>query len=181
MFKSEKVHDVLVCAVDGFFWVKATVEASFSLSKTYLAAATLSDDGSVARAACECRAGRCGVCKHAAAMLWFILDTVRCGSSYIKDTTSCTEKPKAWGTGSKHLKVNTFTFSKLSFVKHEQGKMKRSKKNDKSQEPVVKVTEQDLQALHGMFTDRAINPMLAAVLQTSDFQPVPWKEIQCEP
>ncbi|CAN7975788.1 unnamed protein product [Ixodes persulcatus] len=39
----------------------------------------------------------------------FILGTVRYGSSYQRHYVTS----NAWGTGSKHFKVNTFTFSKL--------------------------------------------------------------------
>lgn len=181
MFKSEKVHEVLLCkAVDGETVVlKAMVEASFSVGKSYKAAAALTSAGNVKEAGCECRAGASGVCKHVAALLWFMLDMKRSQAPYVRDTVACTEKSRTWGSGSKDAHVRKLKFSDLQFVKHLPTKAKVPVK-PKRNVPVI-MSESDLKELHKGLQHNNINMMLCQVLEENCFVPVPLPVINEKP
>lgn len=55
-------------------------------------AAVVQSDGNVAEAGCECRVGAEGVCKHVAALLWVLLDSVRSGVCYLAESRPCTTR-----------------------------------------------------------------------------------------
>ncbi|KAH9360144.1 hypothetical protein HPB48_000313 [Haemaphysalis longicornis] len=169
MFKANKVRQVLLCRTDHHVWVKASVEASFALSKLYKTSVViLQSDASITEAGCECRAGATGVCKHVAALLWLLLDAVLSDTHFVSET-SCTERARSWKTGSKKSNVSHLKFSELNFVKHEPGKQKVFVPTTK--QIGVKVTEDDLVGLHRALKKRKINPMLASVLEDASFTP----------
>ncbi|XP_077493425.1 uncharacterized protein LOC144104352 [Amblyomma americanum] len=172
MFKSEKVQNVLICKADRSTFVKATVEASFSLAKSYNTAAVLSSNGTVVEGTCNCRAGAAGVCKHVVALLWFLLDLKRSGAAYVRDTQSCTDKPRAWGTGAKKVNVHTREFSQLRFVKHMP--MKAGRHLTQETTVSLRVTEDHIKRMHQ--TQKNIpNAMLCKTLEDNHFLPVPVK------
>ncbi|XP_072144101.1 uncharacterized protein [Dermacentor andersoni] len=176
MFKAEKVHDALLCEAGGQVYLKATVEASFSVSKRYKVAAAITSDGLVRKGCCDCRAGASGVCKHVAALLWFVLDMKRSGQAYIQDTASCTGKPRAWATGTKHGNMRTLKFSDLNFVKHVPNKAKQRKRAKENAR--VQLTEGDTQGLHKTLCEEDMHPMLRDTLRNNSFLPVPLPVIQ---
>ncbi|CAN8020672.1 unnamed protein product [Ixodes persulcatus] len=65
-------------------------------------------------------------------------------------------KTKGLGNWVPALEGQHIHISKLSFLKHEQENMKKSKKNGQLQELVFKVTEKYLHIFRGKFTDRGI-------------------------
>lgn len=180
MFRADKVDNVLLNPGDCVITVKADVQASFSLSKYYAVHAVICYEGSVESGHCTCRAGGGGVCKHVAAVLWFLLDVRRMGHHVVPNTLSCTEEPRQWGTRKKPAKVTCENFLDLSFVKHVPGKLTSQNRRPAVEASKVAMTSSALQALSADLDECQMSPMLSALIKESNYEARP-KDTVCRP
>lgn len=69
--KIKELKSLLLCYKVVLF-IKAIVQGSYTVGNLYHVKLKLSmNEGSVINSFCTCRAGRCGVCCHVFAVLWF--------------------------------------------------------------------------------------------------------------
>lgn len=171
MFKADKVHGVLIHPGEKSVIIKAGVEASFTLSRTYSAHVEIEHDGSVKTGHCDCKAGRGGVCKHVAALLWFLLDVVRAGHLYLPDSASCTERPRGWGPGKRVKRGATGSFSDLRFQKHSPGKAAKPARKPAVKAGRVTVTALSLKTLTGRLQQNGMSRMMCDIISEASYQP----------
>lgn len=170
MFKADKVGSVLLHYDKDSTFVKASVQASFSLAKIYETSCILSSGGKVESGRCTCAAGAGGVCKHVAALLWYLLDVQRMGHLFVPDSVSCTSKPKAWGCRSTKRKLGVTSFSDLQFTRHQPGKVPRQQECS-AEKLNVPMKVSALKKLCTGFQESGLSPMLVAVIEEAGYEP----------
>ena len=103
----------------------AEVKPSMKTTGIYSTAIALSKlTGYVIGACCKCKAGAGGCCKHAAALLYNILDYVELGLAAIPEGKTCTDKPQQWNRPKASASNGPILFSDIQFVHHTYGKHK---------------------------------------------------------
>lgn len=174
MFKAQKVQNIFLHTTTTFdVVIKATVEASMSVTKHYAAHAVLCPDGSVSKGSCACKAGQGGVCKHVTALLWHMLDLVREGRSFVPDALACTEGARQWGPSSSKRGASTALFKELDFIKHDPNK--KAKTTMKATELHVDVSQAAIKKLHTDYVEKGLFPMFVDVIEEAAFAPLPRK------
>lgn len=172
LFKADKVSNILLHHDKTATFIKAKVEASFSVGKLYdVVCVVCMDDGSVKHGHCLCPAGAGGVCKHVSALLWHMLDIQRMGHLFIPDTMSCTSKPRTWGPvnfGKRKLQLTNF--SKLEFAKHIPGKVPKRQAEPFDGAKVV-VAPSALKTLCAGFKESGFCTMLADHIAERNYRP----------
>ncbi|CAN7943520.1 unnamed protein product [Ixodes hexagonus] len=180
MFKADKVHGVLIHPSDDVVIVKAAVEASFSLARTYSTHVELHTDGSVKGGSCNCKAGCGGVCKHVAALLWFMLDVLRTEHLFLPESTSCTGRPRGWGPrNGVRRKTTTESFSDLSFEKHAPGKAARPAKKPVVKAERVVVKSSSLRRMTESLQECGVSSMMCATIREGGYEAGPRRSLPC--
>ena len=108
----------------GYYFLKATVQASYS-QKKYPCTLTISENsGTVKEGTCTCSAAGLGRCAHVAALLFAIDDFIL---ELGNDVPTCTEKLCGWNKGRRQNKNPTPVFAKkYSSMKRELRKVRVS-------------------------------------------------------
>ncbi|XP_077548147.1 uncharacterized protein LOC144160941 [Haemaphysalis longicornis] len=172
LFKADKVSGILLHHDSKGTYIRAKVEASFSIGKLYNVMCIVHADGSVKKGHCLCAAGAGGVCKHVSALLWHMLDVKRMGHLFVPDAVSCTSKPRTWGPVSlRKRKLLVTEFSKLEFKKHVPGKAPKQQVEPLDSSKVV-MTESALKSFCVGLEESGFSPMLVAHIDEVNYQPV---------
>ena len=101
----------------GYYFLKATVQASYSQKKKYPCTLTISENsGTVKEGTCTCSAAGLDRCAHLAALLFAIDDFIL---ELGNDVPTCTEKLCGWNKG-RHQNKNPTRLCKKILV-HEKG------------------------------------------------------------
>ena len=96
LFKDKMVTQVLVKAnimkgKEKFFLMKCVVHASMKKTEYSVYVHFYLDTGKIFHANCSCAAGKCGCCKHVAALLFQLLDFTQLELTEVPDDLTCTQ------------------------------------------------------------------------------------------
>ena len=97
-FKSGFITELQDCTVSIYYFVKASVYASYKKDLYHVTVTIRSPDGNVVNASCECAASAMARCSHIAGVLFAVEDyTIEFGC----EPLACTSKLCSWNQGSK--------------------------------------------------------------------------------
>ncbi|XP_031348053.1 uncharacterized protein LOC116174268 [Photinus pyralis] len=175
MFKAHKTSNVFIANDGNKIFVKANVQASFTLSKKYLCKILIYVHLKVeiVKASCGCPAGLSGACKHIYTLLWSVFDIAKTHASNLTEV-ACTSLPRKWGIGAKSRTPRSATkFAELNFIKHDVKRKAKNterlilqrRKNLADIQLTVRIDKKYIEILKKGLADNGIGEMFQDVLQ----------------
>ncbi|XP_065068608.1 uncharacterized protein LOC135693945 [Rhopilema esculentum] len=169
------------------FLVRVRVYASMKTNSYKVYAHLDQDKGDVIFAKCDCKAGQGGCCKHAAALLYTLVDYVNMDLQDVPQELTCTQVGQKWQIPSSvnGLSKKAFKFDFLVFEKAEEGKKRKKpcpsgERNYCATPPVAyKTNQEELVDLVNCLEIAGKKNLFCKAVKSNSFVPCEFFETSC--